>query len=121
MQISEEDSKFLAKQMGLCWHEWEFISSYALCADESDYKCKICGKFKSTDNRPDFTTWEGFGKVKEFIDSQTWEREFYEWLEERGLARVEDGFRFLSNGLIGPALIPEVVKFLRERKEKKDA
>lgn len=114
MQISEEDSKFLAKQMGLCWHEWEFISSYALCADESDYKCKICGKFKSTDNRPDFTTWEGFGKVWEWARDKDW------WIEFVYQAKGDSVIDLLDN-LIGPALIPELVKFLRERKEKKDA
>ncbi len=31
----------------VCQHEWQHVSAFELCAEESDYRCTKCGKYKS--------------------------------------------------------------------------
>lgn len=71
-KMSTERDKFLTKAMGKCWHEWEHFRGW---------RCPKCGSL--SDNKeserplnPNFSTWEGFGKLWSWMSSQEWKDEF---------------------------------------------
>jgi len=76
--MSEERDRFLTEAKGECWHEhkkpensfegWSQVILQPPC-----YKCKE--SYENWDN-PDFSTWEGFGKL------WTWAIEQEDWFDE---------------------------------------
>lgn len=59
---TEERDKFLTETMGLCWHESkQFIWGSAVWKECT--KCKTKKKLKNNN----FSTWEGFGKLYEWL------------------------------------------------------
>ena len=117
MEIPESDAKFLAGEIGLCWHEWEY---------EPWWKCKKCGKSFKYPASIDFTSEHGFFVAWNWAKEQEWWQEFLRKITyHRSDFRGESFNSIVSYpagkliDLIGPTLIPELVKFLQEREEKK--
>ena len=61
--MTDEVNRFLAEEMGLCWHVWDMCSAHP-----DDHICLKCGIKKQTHQlhpplfgNPDFSTWEGMG------------------------------------------------------------
>ena len=55
------------KEDGDCWHIWKYINGFRKCT-----KCRWMpeakqDKYNFGEHNPDFTTWEGFGKLWEAI------------------------------------------------------
>lgn len=62
---NEARDRFLTELIGECWHDSYGGKIYL----PKNYSYDTCSKCSApTSNRPDFSTWEGFGKLKEFID-----------------------------------------------------
>ena len=62
--------KFLTEVMGKCWHEFK--------TDHWNHHCNKCNKKWHMPNvsNPDFSTWEGFGKLWEWAIKQEWWMKF---------------------------------------------
>lgn len=58
--------KFLTEAMGECWHEWVNQRSHEAVA------CTKCDGLWGTDRTPDFSSWQGFGKLWEWAQGQEW-------------------------------------------------
>ena len=67
----EEINKYLTEQLGECWHEW-YVTEDA--SPFRKYACDKCDieRINPKDN-PNFFTWQGMGKLREFYD--TWDEE----------------------------------------------
>lgn len=81
--MNTEQDKFLAEAMGGWWHYSVYTGRGNECS---------CGKWWSecSKNHPDFSTWEGFGKLWEWSSKQEWWDEFkyslgYSPVENEGL------------------------------------
>jgi len=64
-----ERDKFLTEAMRECWHDWR----------KSDV-CNVCNDFfqrKQPCFNLSFSTWEGFGKLWEWVQKQEWFCDFY--------------------------------------------
>lgn len=66
--MNQEINKYLTEAMGLCWHKWvvKYVKSLRANADW----CKHCeAQYFSLKNptNPDFSTWQGFGTLVEFL------------------------------------------------------
>jgi len=74
--MSVDRDKFLAEAIGGFWH----YSVYTGAGNECS-----CGKWWSECSKkyPDFSTWEGFGKLWEWIEKKTTDCEEYEEWAER--------------------------------------
>lgn len=58
--MNPERDKFLTEAMNLCWHEFYHG------------RCN-CGIYLTSNwNNTDFSTWEGFGVLKEWAETQKW-------------------------------------------------
>lgn len=66
----EEINKYLTEAMGECWHT-SFNNTESLCSCGKPAYC--CYYTKNND----FFTWEGFGKLKEWVEVQEWWKEWY--------------------------------------------
>lgn len=66
---------FLTEQMGECWHDL-----YQHCRHCNPY-CRKCNQ-EIYDGNNDFSTWEGFGKLWEWVQKQEWWNDFV--LDNRG-------------------------------------
>jgi hypothetical protein len=55
--------KFLCEAMGICWHE-----NFPVC-DKCGEEYDVVNFHNSL---PDFSTWEGFGKLFEWVKDQRW-------------------------------------------------
>jgi len=68
--MKEERDKFLTEAIGECWH-WadenilDSTRKWIIC-----HTCNDCGKAWTCRN--DFSTWEGFGKLWEWTQQQSW-------------------------------------------------
>lgn len=49
-----DDNEYVCKKLGICWHDWIYVSAINLCADESDYQCRKCGALQSETPPIDF-------------------------------------------------------------------
>jgi hypothetical protein len=74
MVTKEEINKYLTEAMGECWHECGEVLGDSLHIPMT-IKCIKCGTLMILENsceqvlNNDFFTWEGFGKLKEFMVS----------------------------------------------------
>jgi hypothetical protein len=103
--MTEEDSKFLAEKMGLCWHEWVYV--------ENDWpECKKCKVRRYHVWSIDFSSY-GFFVVFEWAKRQEWWDEFLDPF----FNRIECMYSMMPVILIGPHLAEELVKFLRGREK----
>ena len=59
-----ERDKFLTEAMGECWHEGE--NNYG------EIVCQRCHRLVMEEDRLDFSTWTGFGKLWEWAQEQDW-------------------------------------------------
>ena len=58
-----ERNKFLTEAMGECWHDVRIGTLHGVLVNT----CRNCGKRRKSDlSNPDFSTWEGFGKLWEW-------------------------------------------------------
>lgn len=74
-----ERDKFLTEAMGECWHERKDFSEDGY----GTYNCKHCNKRfgghgGQLEDRLDFSTWAGFGKLWEWSQKQEWWPDFKE-------------------------------------------
>lgn len=60
--MSNERDRYLTEQMGECWHEF---------GDEGCY-CTKCSSYKVRPKNTDYASWNGFGKLWEWAQNQTW-------------------------------------------------
>lgn len=67
--MNTERDKFLCEVIGGYWH----YSIYTVRGNECS-----CGKWWSqcSKTQPDFSTWEGFGKLWEWSEKQEWWKEY---------------------------------------------
>ena len=63
-----ERDKFLTEAMGECWHE--DVNAFGICG-----KCQAHNYITYN-----FSTWEGFGKLWEFVKTQKW---WYEKMQDK--------------------------------------
>lgn len=118
-----ERNKFLTKVMDKCWHEakYSYRDYFGI-----DYECECGLRWSEEDEVPnlDFSTWEGFGKLLEFVISKTKDDDNYEEWAEQFLFTLQ--VTVLSIGYKIP-IIPikyinpdkfadTLYKFLKERK-----
>lgn len=67
--------KFLTEAMCGCWHERKDFSDDGY----GTYSCKHCNETKNfaySNLNPNFSTWEGFGKLFNFSKKQDWWKSF---------------------------------------------
>jgi hypothetical protein len=112
--VSERD-KYLTEAMGECWHEQHIKNDkhiWCVCGEEftrfSDLREHIAYRVES------FSTWEGFGKLKDFMcnlpDSERFFDSYIDELTQRA-DDVTETFRRLQ-----PDHFADVVyEFLKER------
>lgn len=62
-----ERDKFLSTLIGECWHDG--ANNYG------EIVCAKCHKLVMVEDRVDFSTWEGFGKLWEWAQKQEWFKE----------------------------------------------
>jgi len=67
----EGRDKFLTEQRGECWHEW---------SDPYSNVCDKCNNITMDRENDDFSTWEGFGKLKEFMEVHPYWDKFVNWV-----------------------------------------
>ena len=72
--MTKDQFIFEMLEMG-CWHEWKAKSLKGY----NGIRCVHCEKFLPFNN-PDFTTWEGFGKLMEEMERCERFEEFVIWL-----------------------------------------
>lgn len=72
--MTTERDKFLAELIGGFWHKSVYTGAGNQCT---------CGNWWSVcmHKHPDFSTWEGFGKLIEWCQQQEWHHEFISTLE----------------------------------------
>lgn len=72
--MTTERNKFLAEAIGGFWHKSVYTGAGNKCT---------CGKWWSECMKlhPDFSTWEGFGKLYEWVELQEWHYDFLSSLE----------------------------------------
>ena len=87
--------KFLTEALGECWHtnsaDWEFRAPWpyrCLCGYGTDYKVEL--DQHCCDSQPDFSTWEGFGKLWEWAQKQDWWCEFFVYHVQNPKRDTED-------------------------------
>lgn len=69
--------KYLTEAMGKCWHKFEQEFWWG-------NRCITCGQDDNYIWQPkniNFSTWEGFGKLWEWIQEQQWQDDFITGLE----------------------------------------
>ena len=68
-----------------CWHEWEYYSPFQLGANESDYKCKKCGAWKSETRELTFDNIQDLHDVYSAVERERkWIHEGFErWVYQR--------------------------------------
>ena len=75
--MNRERDKFLTEMMGKCWHE--SAGMVWICGNcKTDIGWRVTNK-DSVDVEslnPNFSTWEGFGKLWEFAIKQEWWKSF---------------------------------------------
>lgn len=103
MNDRNERDRYLTEVIGGCYHEFEKSNSPRVTIDDRDL-CLVCNQRISLDySNPNFSTWNGFGKLIEFIWNNNnflpWQ--FLYWLQERyhdvGITNLTDGNRFVIN------------------------
>lgn len=70
--MNTDRDRFLTEAMGKCWHELDEKPDplgYALVP-----ACKKCERWYPQNS--DFSTWPGFGVLKEWAEKQNWWRDF---------------------------------------------
>lgn len=73
--MNEGRDKFLTEAMGGCWHELEKVRfTDAAGGGDFYYRCSKCklseaGFVKVSFSPVDFSTWEGLGKLVNFLDA----------------------------------------------------
>jgi len=100
--------KFIAEAMGLCYHEWITPPTNSL----APYRCTKCG-LKVPDIRvvnTDFSTWDGLGKLWNFVEQSKWKRIFLSWFT----TNFQEDITYLINP---EHLQDAVILFLTEEKE----
>lgn len=122
--MTEEDSKYLAEKMGLCWHEPNY-GYWIVCSDgKYGVPCKSCGiRLYDTHGNDevkniDFSSEHGFFVVFEWAKKQEWWIEFvvHAWWIIHGI-RLNYDVRGIPTYLIGLRLAEEVVAFLKGREK----
>lgn len=89
-----ERDKFLTKALGKCWHEWEDnpVAGIGLRCKNPECTYHKLDQSKTGTNillmglEGSFSTWDGFGRLKAWIDQQPWAPDF--WYEFMGLDTV---------------------------------
>jgi len=88
-----DDELFKILAPGECWHEWiTYFANGLKCG----LTCKHCGErdssFDNWHSNPDFSTWEGFGWLRERMGKRLdWEH-FFMWMSARSDIRLDDFF-----------------------------
>ena len=62
-----EQNKYLTEAMGDCWHDWDGKTSWSvkdMCRCGAHPACHL--------KPPNFSTWEGFGKLWAWARKQDW-------------------------------------------------
>ena len=80
--MNKERDKYLTEAQGECWHEFGRVSkdSVGICR-----KCNILewhpdSSIPQAGEENDFSTWDGFGKLKEFMEVQPYWDKFVNWV-----------------------------------------
>jgi hypothetical protein len=108
-----ERDKFLTEAIGICWHE----SNVEQAKYFQNLGCDKCnsGFIRGLDGKPDgmpnFSTWEGFGKLWEWANKQAW------WCKFRGYVFVRpDLDRMITCSWINPdTFADKVYQHLKEQ------
>ena len=108
-----ERDKFLTEAMGVCWHR---IPGYAATLSSRNiFICTTCGSSISRESNNNFSSWEGFGKLWEWANSQGWWDYFTFKQQVRKLA-FGYNVGVVPIDLINPdAFANAVYKFIKER------
>ncbi len=99
----EEINKVLTEAMGDCWHDWDGKASWSLkdmCRCGAHPACHL--------QSPNFSTWEGFGKLWEWAIDQKWWPEFE---AHQGLPK-----HWVPKKLIKPEFFAEAVADFLQKK-----
>ena len=118
--------KFLTEAMGECWHEFPPHGAIKVI-NETDFiiyclkGCEVVASQAKPYNHPDFSTWEGFGRLWTFAQKQEW------WLAFQVFANNLCGYEMtltfakqigcsMPNELINPERFADAVyKYLKEQ------
>jgi hypothetical protein len=105
--MNTDRDRFLTEAMGGCWHE----ASRDPVFDDSP-RC-VCGKWWSAcyeNKNPNFSTWEGFGKLFCWAKEQRWWDSFrYEFIRSPG------GGAYLDEYIAPDRMSNAIYEFLKER------
>lgn len=105
--MSKRD-KYLTEQMGECYHVYEKTRSPRVTIDDKDL-CLICNNRISLNySNPDFSTWNGFGKLFEWSTAQTWWIDFI-------LSRREPGVFSFSANIEPTKFANSIYEYLKEQ------
>lgn len=113
--MCEKRDKFLIEQMGECWHEWYWFDHHRhVCkhcemrAEYSDYS-----ELKIKTTNPDFSTWEGFGKLWEWSQRQEWFEQLVYEAHQRIAHRANQEHLWLEPWIQPDAFADSVYAFLK--------
>lgn len=108
--MNQERDKFLTEATGGCWHQWNQSPTHSL-----DVICIKCGHRRyykqQNDDKYNFSTWEDFGKLWEWVRRQKWlwDSPFYD--------ATEYGIHTIKAEFINPDRFADAVyEFLKEKK-----
>lgn len=112
MDCRTERDKFLTEAMGECWHGWREPKPKYI--GDARWPCTCGENHGDIDFNNDFSTWEGFGKLWEWVQKQEWWILFVDdnQTDEHGLETINGYLRRLINP---DRFADAVYKFLKEK------
>jgi hypothetical protein len=93
--MSTNRDKFLTEAMGECWHEHNTthpIKSWGSCTCGSDFVSHWSLQDHLININPNFSTWEGFGKLWEWAWKQEWWASFVRYANKLSDTEFLGGF-----------------------------
>lgn len=121
--MTEQDQKYLAEEMGLCWHEPKY-GYWENCRDgKYGVPCKCCGiRLYDTNGGDeieniDFSSEHGFFVAWEWSKKQEWWDIFNSYMNDLATnGEFLSSFGLFPISLIGPRFAEELVAYLKQKK-----